>query len=179
MRKEQTGVLLAVLITAALLGGTHYVAVIRPAAKAEPAETTWIPLEPASPSSRPARSAQTPSSQPERNTFPPSSPPERSAQTPSSQPERSEGVGSSNSQAGTTDHTDVPAGTSERTDKIIQCHDPEIGEFFTNAATCEAADPHNRISIAEPLHSTPGQDRYSGQDYVPPDQQAGNSRSDR
>jgi hypothetical protein len=146
MRKEQTGVLLAVLITAALLGGTYYVAVIRPAANAEPAETTWIPLEPASPSSR---------------------------------PERSEGVGSSNSQAGTADHTGVPAGTSERTATIIQCHDPEIGEFFTNAATCEAADPHNRISIAEPLHTTPGQDHYSGQNYTAPEQDAGNSRIDQ
>jgi hypothetical protein len=156
MRKEQTGVLLAVLITAALFGGTYYFAVLRPTANANPAETTWSPLDPLSPSSQPSRSAQ----------------------TPSSQPERSEGVGSSNSQAGTADHTDVPAGTSERTATILRCHDPEIGEFFTNAATCEAADPYNRISIAEPLHTTPGQDHYSGQDYVPPDQQAGNSRTD-
>jgi hypothetical protein len=69
--------------------------------------------------------------------------------------------------------------TKIQRDDERNCPVPEIGSFFTNAATCEGADPHNRISIAEPLHTTPGQDRYSGQDYAPPDQQAGNSRSDR
>lgn len=73
----------------------------------------------------------------------------------------------------------VSAGTSpEHTDRIIQCHHPEIGPFYINAASCDAADPRNRISIAEPLHTAPGQDQYSGQNFTNPRQDAGNSRTE-
>lgn len=121
--------LLGVVITAALLGGTYYFAVLREAGDAAPAETTWTTLEPGG--------------------SPGTLKPEVSAET-----------------------------SSAHTGRIIRCHDPEAGEFYTNAATCEDADPHNRITIAEPLATTPGQDRYSGQDYKPPEQEAGNSRTD-
>jgi hypothetical protein len=72
---------------------------------------------------------------------------------------------------------DVPAGTPPaRGNVIIQCTDPEVGEFFTNAATCDAADLSNRLSYSAPLVTTPNRDKYSGQGYVSPAQQAANSR---
>jgi len=51
---------------------------------------------------------------------------------------------------------------------IIRCTDPEVGEFFTNAVTCDAADLSNRLSYSAPLATTLNRDKYSGQDYVPP-----------
>jgi hypothetical protein len=74
---------------------------------------------------------------------------------------------------------DVSAATSPlRGSTIIRCTDPEVGEFFTNATTCDAADLSNRLSYSAPLATTPNRDKYSGQDYVPPAQQAANSRAD-
>ena len=68
---------------------------------------------------------------------------------------------------------DVPAGTSPgRTDTPIKCHDPEIGDYWTNAASCEGADLYNRISEAQTRPTTPAQDKYSGEDYRPPAEQA-------
>jgi hypothetical protein len=65
--------------------------------------------------------------------------------------------------------SDVPAGTSRgRTDTPIKCQDPERGEYWTNAATCDQADLNNRLSYSAPLATNPSQDKYSGQDYVPP-----------
>ena len=75
---------------------------------------------------------------------------------------------------------DVSAGTRQgRTDTPIECHDPELGEFWTNATTCDQADLSNRITIAEPMSGKPGEDKYSGENYKAPEQEAGNSRSDR
>jgi hypothetical protein len=39
---------------------------------------------------------------------------------------------------------------SGRTDTPIECPLPDGATFWTNAATCEGADLHNRISIADP-----------------------------
>ena len=72
---------------------------------------------------------------------------------------------------------DVSAGTSRaRTDTPIKCHDPEVGEFWTNAATCAGADLNNRISIAEPLPGKPAEERYGGKHYKTPAEEAENSR---
>lgn len=47
---------------------------------------------------------------------------------------------------------DVSAETPlARTWEIIECHDPEIGTFYTNATACEDADLENRISDAQTL----------------------------
>jgi hypothetical protein len=74
---------------------------------------------------------------------------------------------------------DVSAETSPlRGSAINRCTDPEVGEFFTNATTCDAADLSNRLSYSAPLATTPNRDKYSGQDYVPAAQQAANSRAD-
>jgi hypothetical protein len=74
---------------------------------------------------------------------------------------------------------DVPAGTSQsRTATPIKCRDPEFGDYWTNATTCDAADLSNRLSYSAPLATTPNRDKYSGQDYVPPAQQAVNSRAE-
>ena len=73
---------------------------------------------------------------------------------------------------------DISAETSQRrTDTPIKCQDPEIGEYWTNAATCEGADLHNRLSHAAPLVTSPDRKKYSGQDYTPPAKQAANSRT--
>lgn len=166
-RKSPKGLLLAVLLTAGVLGGAYYVAVIRPAANAEPDETNWTTLSADStPSRTPASSAPFPA--------PGVTPPTGTA------PSDSSSRTLRSSDPGSTPGTDASAGTSaNRTDRIIQCHDPEIGDFFTNAVSCDKADPHNRITIAESVQTTPGEDRYSGQDYTSPEQDAGNSRSDR
>ena len=74
----------------------------------------------------------------------------------------------------------VSAETSDqRTDSILTCEHPEYGTVYTNAASCNEADVHNRISIAEPLLQTPGQDQYSGNTYQTPQNEAGNSRTER
>lgn len=62
--------------------------------------------------------------------------------------------------------------SSNRTDTPIKCVDPEIGEFWTNAATCEGADLYNRISIADPLVTPPTQQRYTNENYQSPQNQA-------
>ncbi len=75
---------------------------------------------------------------------------------------------------------DVSAETSPgRTDTPIKCHDPEVGEFWTNAATCEAADLNNRITIAESPPGKPAEDRYGGKNYKTPEEEAGNSESEQ
>jgi len=72
----------------------------------------------------------------------------------------------------------VPAGTSpHRGDRILECDHPELGKVYTNAATWEAADVHNRLSYAESLATTPAQARYSSETYQPPAQQAQSARS--
>ena len=38
---------------------------------------------------------------------------------------------------------------SNRTDQIIKCIDPDIGEFWTNARDCQSADLDNRMSNAQ------------------------------
>lgn len=44
----------------------------------------------------------------------------------------------------------VSAETSgARTRRIIECHDPKVGKFYTNAASCNGADLDNRISYAQ------------------------------
>ena len=68
---------------------------------------------------------------------------------------------------------------TSRTNQILTCNHPEYGTIYTNAASCEEADLHNRISVAEPLHQTPGQDQYSGEGYQTPENEAGNSRTNR
>jgi len=78
---------------------------------------------------------------------------------------------------GATTVADVPAETSQNGNStIIKCTDPEVGEFWTNAATCEDADLNNRLTYAQTVPGKPAQEQYSGQDYVPPAQQAANSR---
>jgi hypothetical protein len=72
----------------------------------------------------------------------------------------------------------VPAETSpHRSDRILECDHPELGKVYTNAATCAAADVHNRLSYAEPLAKTPAQARYSGEMYQPPAEQAQKART--
>ena len=65
---------------------------------------------------------------------------------------------------------ETPAG---RTNTPIKCHDPEVGEFWTNAATCEDADLYNRISIAEPVLISPERERYGNENYTTPREEAG------
>lgn len=38
---------------------------------------------------------------------------------------------------------------SGRTYQIIECHSPDIGRFWTNAASCDEAVLHNRVSVAD------------------------------
>jgi hypothetical protein len=42
-----------------------------------------------------------------------------------------------------------PASPPTRTNQIIKCTDPKIGDFYTNAADCESADLENRLSYAQ------------------------------
>ena len=74
----------------------------------------------------------------------------------------------------------VPAGTSSaRTNTPIKCYDPEIGEFWTNAATCEGADLNNRISNAQLLPTTAERDKYDDRNYETPEQEAASRRTDQ
>jgi len=91
---------------------------------------------------------------------------------PSSQPSQSEGVGS------TINVTAVPAGTASPPG-ILVCEHHELGTFYTNAPSCNEADLDNRISHAESFTPVPARDRYSGSDYQTPQNEAGNSRSNR
>jgi hypothetical protein len=135
MRKDSatiTGV--TVVLTAAIIGGGYYMAIVRHPAQTSPESAdAWQTLTP-----RPDQASGS------ARTVP-----------------------------------DVPAGTSQgRTDTPIKCYDPELGEFWTNATTCDQADLNNRLSYSDPLATTPNRDQYSGQDYSPPGQEAVNSRSD-
>lgn len=156
---------LAIVLTAAIIGGAYYLLVMRhpapiPPAPSPKAPTTWQTLTP-----RPGQ------------------------------------VGTEAS-----DTPRVPAGTSEgRTDTPIKCVDPEVGEFWTNASSCEGADLNNRLSYAasRAASSNPGpntkgntngnttandpastaqvkadRDKYMGMDYMPPEEEAVKSRSD-
>jgi len=69
--------------------------------------------------------------------------------------------------------------TSSRTGTPIKCQHPEIGEFWTNATTCEGADLGNRLSYSAPLASTPFQDRYNDTGYKTPARLAADKREDR
>ena len=37
----------------------------------------------------------------------------------------------------------------DRSDQIIKCHDPKLGEFYTNATSCDKADLNQRLSMAQ------------------------------
>ncbi|MEE4218480.1 MAG: hypothetical protein V2I48_12775 [Xanthomonadales bacterium] len=50
----------------------------------------------------------------------------------------------------------VGASAASRSDKIIKCVDAEIGEFYTNATSCEKADLENRMSHAQPTYESRG-----------------------
>jgi hypothetical protein len=64
----------------------------------------------------------------------------------------------------------IPAGmSSDRTDTPIKCHDPEVGEYWTNAASCEGADLHNRISDAQVIPEIAVRDQYDDQKYEKPE----------
>lgn len=83
--------------------------------------------------------------------------------------------------AETTGNSGLSAETSTprspaRTNTPIRCNDPELGEFWTNASTCDQADLHNRLSIAEPVLEQP-QDPYDNKNYVDPAEQAARNRS--
>lgn len=43
----------------------------------------------------------------------------------------------------------VSSSQSNRTDQIIKCVDPKVGEFWTNARDCESADLDNHVSSAQ------------------------------
>jgi hypothetical protein len=75
---------------------------------------------------------------------------------------------------------DVAAETSSaRGDQILECHDPKVGKFYTNAASCAEADVHNRLSIAQPLASAQKPRPYSGTEYKSPAEQAKESRQSK
>jgi hypothetical protein len=71
----------------------------------------------------------------------------------------------------------VPAGTSSgRAGQVIECELPDGTKGYTNAASCEEADFENRLTIADPLVPLPKRQRYSGEDYQSPAQQAKSAR---
>ena len=89
-----------------------------------------------------------------------------------------------NSVTGATGAVDASSETSgyeigSRTDTAIKCHHPDVGEFWTNAATCEGADLDNRLSYSAPLATTPYRDRYNESGYKTPSQMAADDRGDR
>ena len=59
--------------------------------------------------------------------------------------------------------------SSRRTDTPIKCQDPEVGEFWTNASSCEGADLHNRISGAQVRPEIAVRDQYDDQKYEEPE----------
>ena len=69
--------------------------------------------------------------------------------------------------------------TRSEADTPIKCHHPDVGEFWTNASTCEGADLSNRLSYSAPLASTAHQDRYNDRTYKTPEQMAADSRSEK
>jgi hypothetical protein len=129
MRKDSIVIFgTSVLITAAIIGGVYYMAVVKSAAEPpDPAKTTWQTIKPNE-----------------------------------SQPTGNAGVSAETS--------------SRRTNTPIKCYDPEIGEFWTNAASCGEADLHNRLSEA-PSITTPEQRKpYGNEDYVSPQEEAERNR---
>jgi hypothetical protein len=74
---------------------------------------------------------------------------------------------------------DFPQASNYRTNTPIKCHDPEVGEFWTNASSCDGADLNNRMSYATPLATSPAQDKYTQKNYKKPEQIAVNSRTDQ
>ena len=107
-------------------------------------------------------------------------------------------------QAGTvaSDAPRVAAATSKgHTDTPIKCFDPEVGEFWTNATTCERAgadlskqlaDPAPQVTASGPVASTQAEKstkttagikanraKYMGQDYLTPEQAAAKSHSEK
>jgi len=96
----------------------------------------------------------------------------------------------------------VPAATSKgHTDPPIKCFDPEVGEFWTNATSCDSAgadlskqlaDPAPRVTSSSPLANTQAKksgkptasikaDRATlmGQDYMTPEEAAAKSHSEK
>ncbi|MEJ8568631.1 hypothetical protein [Elongatibacter sediminis] len=164
-RRQQLTLLSAVLLTAALLAGTWYVANERAPTPHDPAEATWTTLKPGSTSSQ-----TTPTTNPSSQAPP--------TTNPSSQAPPTTNPSFRTPQSGDPESTSPSPRTTPNPETILRCHDPEIGDFYTNAPTCAAADPHNRITIAEPLVTHSAENTYSGQNYTTPEQDAGNSRSD-
>ena len=124
-----TIVSVSVLITAAVIGGVYYMAVVKNAPETPGQQaTTWQTLEPNK-----------------------------------SQPAGNAGVAAETA--------------NRRTNTPIKCHNPEIGEFWTNAATCGTADLNNRISHAQSI--TPPEQRkpYGHEDYVSPQEAAERNRA--
>lgn len=71
----------------------------------------------------------------------------------------------------------VPAETSSgRTHDYIVCELPDGTRGYTNAASCAEADFENRLSIADPLVPVPKRQRYTGEGYQTPAQQAKNAQ---
>jgi hypothetical protein len=68
---------------------------------------------------------------------------------------------------------------NDRTDQPIKCVDPEIGEFWTNASTCDGADLHNRLSFAKPIVTSPEKARYGNESYRAPGDEAKSSRTNK
>ncbi len=64
---------------------------------------------------------------------------------------------------------------STRTSRIIECHDPEIGTFYTNAAECAGADLENRLSDYQPLRTAPSRSSSANRRQVA--QSSGGSKS--
>ncbi len=159
------------VITACVVGGVYYMAVVRgQQTAAQGNETHWTTLKPDFHSTVRAPGA-----------------------TAGTYATRLDGAGGSTNLTGGLDSGQnanpyaaqhVSAETSaqttplQRTATPIKCYDPNVGEFWTNAVNCEAADLNNRLSYAAPLATTPYQDRHSGKNYSPPANQAVNSRTD-
>jgi len=99
----------------------------------------------------------------------------------------------------------VPAETSRgRTDTPIKCFDPEVGEFWTNATTCERAGADLSKQLADPAPQVTAsgattnssalkanartdnntesakadRDKYMGMGYMTPEEEAVKSRAD-
>jgi hypothetical protein len=128
--KQESAIIFGVsaLLTAAIIGGVYYMAVVKNAAEPpDPANATWQTLKPSD-----------------------------------SQP---------------TGNASISAVTSSaRTSTPIKCHDPEIGEFWTNAASCGEADLHNRISDAQSVTTAEERRAYGHEDYVSPQEEAERNR---
>ncbi|MEJ8568630.1 hypothetical protein V3330_13440 [Wenzhouxiangellaceae bacterium CH-27] len=217
MQNNTAALVFAILITAALFGGTYYAGVIRPAkpVAGEKATSAAVPPKnsnptnkgtptplnnpasqtpqyPQHPSSGTLQYTQYPSSGTSQYTQHPSSRPPQHPQYPSSgtsqytqhlssrTPQHPQYPSSRTPRSGDPGSTrPKPQPAAPRTRTILRCHDPEMGEYYTNAATCEGADLANRMSYAQPVPINPGQAQYGNAAYQSPQNQAGNSRSNR